>query len=90
MKYFVLNHATNTNPENIKRRTLIQKYYKVGLQMININKCMQAQKITWIKRILDQNNNASLNDIYIQRLSKFGSSLLFECNFSEKGILKYF
>ena len=35
--------------------------------MIDINKFMQAQKITWIKRILDQNNKASLNDIYIYK-----------------------
>ena len=33
--------------------------------MIDINKFMQAQTITWIKRIFDQNNKTSLNDIHI-------------------------
>ena len=77
-------------PEKIKRKTLIQTYEKGGLKMIDINKFMQAQKITWIKRILDQNNKTSLADIYIKRLSNFGGPLLFECNFNEKSILKIF
>ena len=58
--------------------------------MIDIEKFMQAQKITWIKRILDQNNKTVLNGTYLHRLSKFGCALLFECDFSEKDILNYF
>ena len=58
--------------------------------MIDIEKFMQAQKITWIKRILDPNNKIVLNGIYLQRFSKFGCALLFECDFSEKDILNHF
>ena len=77
-------------PEKVKRKTIIQNYEKGGLKMIDIEKFMQAQKITWIKRILDPNNKTVLNGIYLQRLSKFGCALLFECDFSGKDILNHF
>ena len=57
--------------------------------MIDIDKSMQTQKITCIKRILDPNNITVLNEIYQQRLNK-GCALLFECELSENDILNHF
>ena len=53
-------------PEKVKRKTLAQNYDKGGLKMIDIDKCMQTQKITLIKRMLDPNNTTVLNEIYIK------------------------
>ena len=58
--------------------------------MIDIDKFMQAQKIPWIKRILDPNNKTVLNEIYQEKLNKFGRVQLFGCDFSEKDILNHF
>ena len=51
--------------------------------------CRKKPWITWIKRILGPNNKTVLNEIYQQRLNKFGRALLFECDFSEKDILNH-
>ena len=64
-------------PEKVKRKTLIQNYEKVDLKMIDIENFIQAQKITWIKRMLDSNNKTVLNEIYQQRLNKFGRALYY-------------
>lgn len=80
----------NNKPEKIKRKTIIQNYCKGGLKMIDIQKFMQAQKVTWIKRILDPNNKTILNEIYLHRLNKFGGALYFECNFNQNDILNNF
>ena len=80
----------NGKPEKVKRKILIQNYDKGGLKMIDIDKFIQAQKISWIKQIFDPNNKTALNEIYHQRLSQFGGALLFECNFSKNDILKHF
>ena len=80
----------NGKPDKVKRSSLIQTYDKGGLKMIDIDKFIQAQKITWIKRILDPNNKNILNEIYLHRLNKFGRALFFECNFSERDILRNF
>ena len=58
--------------------------------MIDIDNFIQAQKITWIKRILDPNNKNILNAIYLHRPNKFRRALFFECNFSERDILRNF
>ena len=80
----------NNKPERIKRETLIQLYAKGGLKMIDIKRFMQAQKVTWIKRILDPNNKTVLNNIYLNRLNKFGGALFFECNVNQHDILDNF
>ena len=58
--------------------------------MIDIDKFIQAQKISRIKRLFEPNIKTTLKEIYTQRLSKFGNALLFECNFNEKNISKHF
>ena len=58
--------------------------------MIDIKRFMQAQKVTWIKRILDPNNKTVLNNIYLKRLHKFGGALFFECNVNQHDILDNF
>ena len=64
----------NGKPDKVKRSSLIQTYDKGGLKMIDIDKFIQAQKITWIKRILDPNNKNILNEIYLHRLKEPGQA----------------
>ena len=58
----------NGKPEKIKRKTLIQNYEKGGLKMIDIDKFIQAQKISWIKRLFEPNIKTTLKEVYTQRL----------------------
>ena len=74
------------NQKKITRKTLFQNYEKGGLKMIDIDKFIQAQKISWIKRLFAPNIKTTLKEVYTQRLSKFGNALLFECNFNENDI----
>ena len=54
--------------------------------MIDINMFIKSLKISWIKRILESENNGILNKIYLQTFQPFGGKLLFECTFSENDI----
>ena len=76
----------DNKPEKIKRNTLIQNYEAGGIKMMDIRKFIQSLKITWIKRLLDPNNNSLLKKMYLNRLNNFGMDLYFECDFHEKDI----
>ena len=78
------------NQKKIKPKTLIQNYKKGGLKMIDLDKFIQAQKISRIKRLFEPNIKTTLKEVYTQRLSKFGNALLFECSFNENDISKIF
>ena len=80
------NFLWDGKPEKIKRDILTENYYKGGLKMIDINMFIKSLKISWIKRILESENNGILNKIYLQTFQHFGGKLLFECIFSENDI----
>ena len=58
--------------------------------MGDIKKFIQSLKISWIKRILNQNSNSIIQTIYSNKLNNCGNKLSFECDFPELGILKSF
>ena len=75
------NFLWNGKPEKIKRDILTGDYEK-GLKMIDINIFIKSLKVSWLKRIIE--NNGILNKLYLQNLQPFGGKLLFECKFSKK------
>ena len=77
-------------PEKVKRSTLTQEYEMGGIKMVDIEKFIQWLKISWIKRILNQNSNSVIQKIYLNKLNKYGNKLYFECDFYELDILKSF
>ena len=80
------NFLWDGKPETIKRDILTENYDKGGLKLIDINMFINSLKISWIKRILESENNGILNKIYLQTFQPFGGKLLFECTFSENDI----
>ena len=98
---FVLNqiekrmYALNceNKPEKVKRSTLTQEYeikIKSGIKMVDIEKFIPSLKISWIKRILNQNSNSVIQKIYLNKLNNYVNKLYFECDFHELDILKSF
>ena len=70
----------DNKPDKIKRTVLCQDYYKGGLKMLDLKKFISSLKSSWIKRILDKNNQGQWKKIYLHKLKKYGSELIFECN----------
>ena len=52
-------------PENIKRDILTMGYESGGLKMIDLDKSIKSPKLCWIKRMVEAENDAILNRIYI-------------------------
>ena len=75
-------------PEKINRDILTMGYESGGLKMIDLDNFINSLKICWIKRMIEAENDAILNKIYINSLSSFGGKLLFECNISEDDICR--
>ena len=63
-------------------------YESGGLKMIDLDNFINSLKMCWIKRMIEAENDAILNKIYINSLSSFGGKLLFECNISKDDICK--
>lgn len=77
-------------PEKVKRSTLTQEYEMGGIKMVDIEKFIQSLKISWIKRILNQNSSSAIQKIYLNKLNNYGNKLYFECDFHEIDIHKSF
>ena len=76
-------------PEKIKRDVLTMGYESGGLKMIDLDNFIKSLKICWIKRMVEAENDAILNRIYINNLRLFGGKLLFECNILENDVCRY-
>ena len=76
-------------PEKIKREVLTMGYESGGLKMIDLDNFIKSLKICWIKRMVEAENDAILNRIYINNLRPFGGKLLFECNILENDVCRY-
>ena len=76
-------------PEKIKRDILTMGYESGGLNMIDLDNFIKSLKICWIKRMVEAENDAILNRIYIHNLRPFGGKLLFECNIVENDVCRY-
>ena len=66
----------NNKSEKIKRTTLCNNYDNGGLKMINIQYFCMAQKITWIKMLLDDLNFSDWKTLIISDLAKYGGNYL--------------
>ena len=64
-------------------------YESGGLKMIDLDNFIKSLKICWIKRMVEAENDAILNRIYINNLRPFGGKLLFECNILENDVCRY-
>ena len=58
----------DNKPDKIKRTVLCQDYSKGGLKMLNLKKFISSLKSSWIKRILDKNNQGQWKNIYLHQV----------------------
>lgn len=61
----IYNFIWDAKPEKIKRETLIKEYEKGGLKMVDIKTFIASLKISWVKRMLENNHNKLYTHIYI-------------------------
>ena len=80
----------DNKPDKIKRSTLIKDYNQGGLRMIDIEKSIWSLKASWIKRFLLSENKSLLKNLYEYDFKIFGGNVLFECNFNDADVIKYF
>ena len=66
--------------DKISRQTIKQDPSNGGLKMIDLN---LFYKCSWIKRIMDDQNNGLWEQQYIKMLNKYGGKLLLESELNE-------
>ena len=64
------------NLKKIKRDILTIGYESGGLKMIDLDNFIKSLKICWIKRMVEAENDAILNRIYIHNLHPLGETFL--------------
>ena len=62
-------------PDKINRKTVTQDYMSGGLKMINIRNFINSQKVTWIRRLLNNGNTdwAKLFEYHAFKISNFSN-----------------
>ena len=82
------NFLWNSNTDKISRKIIVQDIENGGLKMINIPFFLNALKASWVKRILDNNNNGLWKTTYTKLLEPLGGTFFFNCNCSNDHIKK--
>jgi hypothetical protein len=75
------NFLWHNKPEKIKRKTIIADYEKGGLRMLDIDSFIKAQKVMWVKRLLEP-GKASWKAVPLLYLNEFLGPNTFKCNLS--------
>ena len=74
--------------EKIKRTTMYNAYENGGFRVPNIKLFCMAQKVTWIKRILDDNNVTDWKTLFLTDVEKKGGNLIWLSNEANPTFLK--
>ena len=82
----LFNYLWDKKPDKIKRDIITKEYHEGGLKMTNINNLTNSIKSTWVRRLLQQDNQGwkQLFDKTICKvslISKLGSSWLEELSY---------
>ena len=86
----MFNFIWDQKPDKINRKILCQNYNNGGLKMLDFKKFALSLKASWVKRILDKDNNGQWKIIYLNKLKNYGGELLFECNCTKNEINNMF
>ena len=74
--------------DKIKRDTMISDYEQGGLKMVDVKIFSKALKATWIKKYLDQNNQAKWKLFFDLQLQDLGGATFFRGNLNQKDLEK--
>ena len=84
MNEFIWKSKVNKVSHNV----LIQNYENGGLKMIDIGLFLTALKASWVKRIIDDNNDGQWKLLYKKNLEKNGGEFFFKCNYHYTDVAK--
>lgn len=73
-------------PDKIKRTILYNTFENGGLKMVDYESFCHALKISWIKRLKDDNNHGFWKKNTLIELEKFGGNHVWQSNFDKKWI----
>lgn len=82
------NFVWNNKPDKIKRSTLFNTYENGGFKMPNIKIFCQAQKIIWVKKILDDQLILDWKTLLISDLERNGGNYIWLTQHTDAAILK--
>ena len=80
----------NKKPDKIKRNIITNNYEYGVLKMLDIEKFLRSLKSSWVKRLLDENNNGKWKIFYKEKIKKVGGKIIFESNINEQDIKTLF
>ena len=83
-KAMLENFLWNNKPARIKNNVMCNNYDMGGLRMLNLDKFIQSQNITWIKRLLD--NQSTLPFSYISSFIEMSFDHFLKCNLNPNGL----
>ena len=63
-------------PEKIKRSTMYNSYDKGGFKLPNMKIFCMAQKLTWIKKLLDDTNTSKWKTLLLSEIEFFGGNYI--------------
>ena len=66
----------NGKNDKIKRTTMYSNYDKGGLRIPNIRYFIMAQKISWVKKILDDTNFADWKTLFLSSVERYGGNYI--------------
>ena len=66
--------------ERIKRTTMYNSYENGGFKITNIKHFCAAQKVTWIKRLLNDQLTAEWKTLFLSTIERFGGNIIWLSN----------
>ena len=79
----IFSFIWNFKPDKVKRGTLVAPISKGGLNMVNFHDVERSLKAAWVRRICNA-ACSTWSALVMSKISKFGGTLLFQCNFDTK------
>ena len=80
----------NNKPDKIKRTTLYNSYENGGFKMPDLKLFCQAQKLGWIKKLLDDENLSEWKILCLSELEKHGGNYIWLIKNKAPAFLKHF
>ena len=81
--HIMFDFLWESKPDKISRKIIVQNYENGGLKMIDLLSFTKALKRTWVKRLINEENNGKWKIIYMNCLKRCGCNNIFNGNFNE-------
>ena len=76
LEVICFNFIWNDKVDKIKRSTMYNSYDKGGFRMIDFKLFCKAQKLIWVKKLLDDSNYSDWKIIFLADVEKYGGNYI--------------